>query len=72
MVFANWVKNIFSYIPFNSLSSQFLTLCRTYLIHIKLTGNVHVNTTDYSVFIAIVATACIFNFAKSHFPLNHI
>ena len=57
MVFANWVKNIFSYIPFNSLSSQFLTLCRTYLIHIKLTGNVHVNTTDYSVFIAIVATA---------------
>jgi hypothetical protein len=66
-MFANWVKNVFFPIPFNSLPSHLPTFYHTYLILIKLVSNVRVNITDYLVFIAIVATGCIFYLRSSIF-----
>ena len=49
----NWVKIVYCHTPFNSLSSHHWTLYPTSLICIKPMGDVHVNITDYSVFITI-------------------
>jgi len=42
-------------------------LFRRYILHIKPMSNVLVNIIDYSVFITIVATACIFNLRSPTF-----